>query len=253
LLSEILQCKRLDLYLKFDQPLKPVEVNQYREWIARRGKFEPLQYIVGKVDFYGLSFIVTPDVLIPRPETEILVDTIVNEYKTDSSKKILDIGVGSGCIAVSIAKNLVGSEVTGIDISGKAINVACKNSDTNGTSENLKLIVGDIKEHSFKNKFDAIVSNPPYVSKQEYATLQKEIIDYEPAIALTDDNDGLEFYRIIACKLNLLMNAGGKIYFEVGLEQSEKVVEILQANEVSNIKIIKDLSQIDRIVAGVKE
>ncbi len=253
MLSEILNCKRLDLYLKFDQPLKSNEVDKYREWIFRRGKFEPLQYITGKVEFYGITFRVTPDVLIPRPETEILVETILNDYKNNGAVKVLDIGVGSGCIAISLAKNLAGCEVLGIDISEDAIRIAGENSNACEAVDKLKLIAGDIRHQSFQEQFDLIVSNPPYVSKNEFETLQKEIKEYEPSIAVTDQNDGLDFYRIISTRLDSLLKPAGKIYFEIGKDQASEVADILRENGISKIIVIKDLQGIERIITGEKE
>jgi len=141
----------------------------------------------------------------------------------------------------------------GIDISQKAVDVASENSRTNETTEKLKLVVGDIREYNFENKFELIVSNPPYVSNKEYSTLQKEITDYEPLIAVTDQNDGLEFYRIIAGKFDSLLKPGGKVYLEVGQDQAESVAEILSQNGITKIRLVKDLQKIDRIVVGEKK
>lgn len=141
----------------------------------------------------------------------------------------------------------------GIDISQKAVEVASENSRTNETTEKLKLVVGDIREYNFENKFELIVSNPPYVSNKEYSTLQKEITDYEPLIAVTDQNDGLEFYRIIAGKFDSLLKPGGTVYFEVGQDQAESVAEILSQNGITKIRFVKDLQKIDRIVVGEKK
>jgi release factor glutamine methyltransferase len=141
----------------------------------------------------------------------------------------------------------------GIDISQKAVDVASENSRTNETTEKLKLVVGDIREYNFENRFELIVSNPPYVSNKEYNTLQKEITDYEPLIAVTDQNDGLEFYRIIAGKFDSLLKPGGTVYFEVGQDQAESVAEILSQNGITKIRFVKDLQKIDRIVVGEKK
>jgi release factor glutamine methyltransferase len=250
LLLEVLKCKRIDLYLRFDKPLKDNDIVIYRDWISRRGKFEPLQYITGKVEFYGLPFEVTPDVLIPRPETEILVEEIIKHCKEKNVKNILDIGTGSGNIPISLIKNIDGVKITSIDISNKALIVAEKNASMNGVESGIDFIVSDINDYKPEMKYDLIVSNPPYVGASEYSNLQNEIKNYEPGIAVTDSNDGLYFYRTIAEKSKSLLKNGGDIFLELGLGQAENVTEILTNNDFINIRCIKDLQQIDRVVTG---
>jgi release factor glutamine methyltransferase len=231
LLIEVLKCNRIDLYLRFDKLLKENDIDKYRDWISRRGKFEPLQYITGKVEFYGLPFEVTPDVLIPRPETEIMVEEIIKRCKEKNVKSILDIGTGTGNIPISLIKNTDEVKITSIDISNKALMVAEKNASLNGVESR-------------------IVSNPPYVGALEYPNLQNEIKNYEPGIAVTDSYDGLYFYRLIAEKSKLLLKNGGDIFLEIGIGQAQEVMEILTNNDFINIRCIKDLQQIDRIVTG---
>jgi release factor glutamine methyltransferase len=250
LLSEVLNCKRLDLYLRFDKPLKDNEIDKYRDWIARRGKFEPLQYIIGKVEFYGLPFEVTPDVLIPRPETEILVEEIIKRCKEKNVKSILDIGTGSGNIPISIVKNLDDVKITSIDISDKALSIAEKNAMLNGIESRISFINSDIKDYNTDIKFDLIVSNPPYVAAEEFPNLQNEIKNFEPGIAVTDSNDGLYFYRTIAEKSKSLMKKNGDIFLEIGIGRADNVTGILSANDIINIRCIKDLQQIDRVITG---
>ncbi len=251
LLAEILNCKRLDLYLKFDQPLKENEVDIYREWISRRGKFEPLQYIIGKVEFFGLQFKVTRDVLIPRSETEILVEEVINFAKDKSGLKILDIGTGSGNIPIALAKNLTNAEIISVDVSTKAIEVAKENALLNSVESKVEFILSDINHFKIETGlFDIVISNPPYVSAEEYPSLQKEIVEYEPSIALTDSNDGLDFYRTIAEKSKSFLKKEGKIFFEIGKEQFDDVEKILLKNNFLNIKITKDYQQIERVISG---
>jgi len=250
LLTEVLKCSRIDLYLRFDKPLKENELVQYRDWISRRGKFEPLQYIIGKVEFYGLPFEVSTDVLIPRPETEILVEEIIKRCKEKNVKSILDIGTGSGNIPISLIKNLEEVTVTSIDISHKALMVAEKNATLNGVESRINFIISDIIDYKPEMKYDLIVSNPPYVGAAEYPNLQNEIKNYEPGIAVTDSNDGLYFYRTIAEKSKSLLKTGGDIFFEIGIGQAEDITEILTSNDVINIRSIKDLQQIDRVITG---
>lgn len=250
LLSEILKCKRLDLYLKFDQLLKENEVTIYREWITRRGKFEPLQYIIGNVEFYGLPFKVTPDVLIPRPETEILVEEVIKFCKDKTGLKILDIGTGSGNIPIALTKYLNDVELTAVDISEKALSIARENAITNGVVERINFITADVKNFMSDYKFDIVVSNPPYVSKEEYPILQNEIKNYEPMVAVTDSSDGLDLYRTIAEKAKILLKSNGKIFLEVGKDQEKFIADILEKNDFINIYFVKDYQQIDRVVVG---
>ncbi|MBK7979487.1 MAG: peptide chain release factor N(5)-glutamine methyltransferase [Ignavibacteriae bacterium] len=254
LLANLLNCKRLDLYLKYDQPLKEIEINKYRELIARRGKREPLQYIIGNVEFYGLNFSVNPNVLIPRQETEILVDQIISNIDKNTKVKILDIGTGSGNIPIALAKNLPNVEIVAIDISGNAIAIAKFNSERNNVSDRINFINSDFNKYliSENHQFDIIVSNPPYIKIDEYNLLEKELTDFEPNIALTDFNDGLTFYRNISEKSKSLLKSNGQIYFEVGISQSGKVKEILENNNFSNIKLVKDYLEIERVVYGDK-
>jgi release factor glutamine methyltransferase len=253
LLAHVLKCKRLDLYLAFDRPLKENETDIYRELIVRRGKTEPLQYIVGTVEFYGLEFKVNPSVLIPRPETELLIEKILESVNKEDSLKILDIGTGSGNIAVSLAKNLSNSTLTAIDISEDAIEVAEENSELNNINGQISFYKIDfVNEQGFnESNFDLIVSNPPYVSINDYSELSPELKDHEPKIALTDNKDGLNFYSEISKKARTLLNKNGKLFFEVGMGQAEEVKTILIQNSFSDIEIFKDYSNIERVVKGV--
>ena len=255
LLADILKCKRLDLYLKFDQPLKEDEVNKYREFIARRGKYEPLQYITGSVEFFGLNFKVNPSVLIPRPETEILVETIINQNKERTGLTILDVGTGSGNIPIVLAKFLPQSKIVTIDVSDESINVAKENAELNQVNGNVEFVNRDVFVESFFENlnFDIIVSNPPYVSIEEYPSLQEEIVNYEPKYAVTDEEDGLKFYNRISQIAFKSLNEGGKLYFEIGQGQSKDINDILNQNKFSEIQIIKDYQNIDRVIYGTKK
>ncbi|MEW5843105.1 MAG: peptide chain release factor N(5)-glutamine methyltransferase [Bacteroidota bacterium] len=251
LLAEILNCKRLDLYLKFDQPLKENEVDKYRELISRRGKFEPLQYITGKAEFFGLTFKVNSSVLIPRPETELMVEAIIERFKSADGCRILDIGTGSGNISVTLAKFLENCSVTTIDTSEEIISLAKENAAQIGSSENINFIKADMNNYSTDGvPFDLIVSNPPYVSMADYSETQREIREFEPATAVTDFGDGLTFYKLISSRLNYILKTGGSIYLEVGMGQAAGVASILQERGVQKINFIKDYQQIDRIVYG---
>ena len=252
LLAHTLSCKRLDLYLSYDRPLNEDEVNIYREFIRRRSKYEPLQYIIGKVEFFGLEFIVNPSVLIPRQETEILVETIINSFKKEDNLKILDIGVGSGNISVSVAKHLHNSKITATDISEQALATAKNNAEMNSVSEKINFINHNILKDDLNEEFDIIVSNPPYISEKEFPELKDELKVYEPKSALTDFSDGLNYFKVISSKAKSLLKNNGKIFFEVGQGQSEDVEKILRENNFKEILIVKDYLKIDRVISGEK-
>ena len=252
LLAHALNCKRLDLYLSYDRPLNEDEVKVYREFIRRRIKSEPLQYIIGKVEFYGIEFNVNPSVLIPRQETEILVETIINSVNKDGSLKILDIGVGSGNISISLAKHLPYSKITATDISEQALETAKANAEMNNVLEKINFIKHDILSHNLNDEFDIVVSNPPYISREEFPQLKDELKVYEPQNALTDFSDGLNYYRIISSKAKEFVKSKGKIFFEVGQGQVEDVKRILAENNFNEISIVKDYLKIDRVISGVK-
>lgn len=253
LLAEILGCKRLDLYLKFDRPLNETEKDTYRDYIARRGKFEPLQYIVKNVEFYGLEFEVDSSVLIPRQETEILVENIIEHHKDKSGLNILDIGSGSGIIAITLAKYLPASKVTAIDVSPEAIEVAAKNSISSGTGTQIEFRKMDVLTDEVLNLsgFDIVVSNPPYISKSDFENSQKELF-FEPSIALTDNSDGYTFYRRISEVGKFILKEEGMLYFEAGEGQSGPIEKIMTENNYSRIEVFQDYLKINRVVKGVK-
>jgi release factor glutamine methyltransferase len=251
LLAHILNCKRLNLYLSFEKPLTEEEIDKYRELLKRRSNFEPLQYIIGKVEFYGIDFKVNPSVLIPRQETEVLVETIIEQYDKYDKLRILDIGTGSGNIAVSLAKYLDNSFITACDISEDALKTAKENAFLNSVNSRTEFIKIDfLKEEFIRNDFDVVVSNPPYISMEEFETLSPELKKYEPRVALTDFYSGFHFYEIISSKSNYLLKSGGKLFFEVGKGQFSKVSEILKKNNFQNINIKKDYLNIERVISG---
>ncbi len=255
ILCHVLKCKRIDLYIDFEKPLSKNELEEIKILIKRRLKREPLQYILGKTEFMGLEFKLTPDVLIPRPETEILVEktieTIKKEFAQKNLIKVLDIGTGSGNIAISLAKFL-GEKVYifGIDISEKAIELANENAKLNKV-ENVKFLALDLFSdefnEKFKNQFDIIVSNPPYISIDEVQTLQDEIKNYEPWIAITDGADGLKFFRRISSIAKDLIFEHGFVLVEMAYNQSEKVREIFTNAGFKEIEFFKDYLGIERV------
>jgi release factor glutamine methyltransferase len=252
LLADILNCKRLELYLSFDKPLKDIELDIYREFIKKRGHRIPLQYILGYVDFYGYKFCVDQNVLIPRPETELLVEKIIEDNSAKDKLRILDIGCGSGNISLVIANKIMQSDVIGIDVSAEAISNAEKNKSAIKENDNITFLQIDILNASVEHlgKFDIIVSNPPYISLNDFIELEPELRDYEPRISLTDELDGLSFYRKIVSLSKQMLNPKGRIYFEVGKDQYKPISEMMLKTGFSNMKVIKDYSGIERIVYG---
>jgi release factor glutamine methyltransferase len=252
LLADILNCKRLDLYLLFDRPLTELELQCYRDYLKSRSKFTPLQYILGKVDFYGLELNVNKSVLIPRPETELLVENIIKQFSDKNNQSILDIGFGSGNICIALAVNLEPVKLIATDINDEALKIAIQNAEHHNVSDKINFVKHDILNedlNSFQN-FDIIVSNPPYVSKESFPSLQKEITDFEPRSAVTDEHDGYTFFRVIAEKASKKLNDKGKLYFEIAEGQRNEVVQILGENNFANIEVIKDYQRIDRIICG---
>ena len=251
LLADILNCKRIDLYLTFDKPLAENELQLYRESIRKRAARIPLQYIIGNVDFYGLKLNVNNSVLIPRPETELLVEKIITDFKDINDLKILDIGSGSGNISLSLGKNLNNSITVGIDVSEKAIQVANQNkviSDVQNVEFKLFDVMKD--DPSILGKFNVVVSNPPYISEVDYHSLEPELKVYEPKVALTDNYDGLSFYKKIISLSKMLLYNPGYLYFELGKEQHKDVNQLMIDEKFSNIKVIKDYAGIERIICG---
>ncbi|MBF0576668.1 peptide chain release factor N(5)-glutamine methyltransferase [Dysgonomonas sp. GY617] len=215
--------------------------------VERLQNFEPIQYILGETEFYGLPFVVNENVLIPRPETEELVELILKENKTDQPR-ILDIGTGSGCIAISLKKYLLKSIVEGWDISKGALEVANLNSKNN--SANVLFTQVDILgEYPNQRTFDIIVSNPPYVLDSEKSEMHTNVLKYEPHTALfVADNNPLVFYNRIADVATQLLTNGGKLYFEINRMKGQETVKMLEDKGFSNTQLIKDISGNNRIV-----
>jgi len=255
LLADILKCKRLELYLMYDRPLTEKELTEYREYLKRRSTFEPAQYIIGTVEFYGLEFKVSPAVLIPRPETEILVEAVINSVNKEDELRIMDIGSGSGNISIAIAVNLPNAFVTGIEISESAIKVAEENLKKYDLNKRVSFLNYDILSvnRDELSDYDIIVSNPPYVSKADYGKVQKEILNYEPDIAVTDFDDGYKFYREIISLSAQILKPNGKIFLEIAQGQSKKISEFMKENNFKEISIVQDYQKIDRVIYGVKK
>ncbi len=255
LLAHVLRLKRIDLYLQFERILTPEELAKYREFIQRRIKFEPIEYITGEQEFMGLKFKITPDVLIPRTETELLVENVLDNLQQHpkQSRKILDIGTGSGVIAISIAHFCEYCHVTGIDLSEKVIGIARENAQLNEV-ENISFLVQDALNinSDFIQQYDMILMNPPYVSEQDYINLHSQVRDYEPRSALFAGEEGLDFYRHFIPTVKTRLKDQATIFMEIGYNQKEEIEKLLSHQNFKSIEFFQDYSKIDRIVKAQK-
>lgn len=240
--------KRIDLALNIDLEFSENDLNVWNEILEKLKLEIPIQYIIGTTSFYSLDFEVNDDVLIPRPETEELVEWIIKENSKKKYLKILDIGTGSGCIAISLAKNLSNSQVFALDISVKALAIAKKNAQVNKV--NIDCIQKNIlKVNDLNRKFDIIVSNPPYVRNLEKLEIQKNVLDNEPHLALfVDDNDALIFYKKIAEIAKINLNKNGQLFFEINQYLGSETVELLNNLGFKNIELRQDIYGYNRMI-----
>lgn len=215
--------------------------------LDRLKTFEPIQYIIGETEFFGLPFHVTKDVLIPRPETEELVELILNENKK-SGLKVLDIGTGSGAIAIALAKHLEKADIEAWDISEEALKIATFNAESNAVDITFRN-VDVLKDYPTDTKFDIIVSNPPYILEKEKSEMDQNVLDYEPHTALfVPDNNGLLFYDRIADIALDLLEPNGKLYFEINQAKGEDTVQLVKSKGFINVSLFQDLNKNDRMV-----
>lgn len=248
LLSHVLRQERIYLYVHFDEPMEQNELSKFREYVKKRAQHVPIAYIIGEREFMGLPFKVTKDTLSPRPDTEILVENVLNNVDKDKEIEIVDIGTGSGAIILSLLVNLPKAQGKTVDISSKAIEVAKENAVNLQVNDRCEFFVGDLFAPLNGNKFDLIVSNPPYIPQKDIATLEDDVKEYEPVSALTDGGDGLSYYRRLLSEGKAYIKENGFIALEIGIYQSEDVKQIAMDNGWKNIKIIKDYAGIDRVV-----
>ncbi len=246
LLTEVFGVSALELYAGKETSFSPDERKQLDDILARLQKYEPLQYIIGVEHFFGLTFEVNPSVLIPRPETAELVEWILGEGK--EGMKVLDIGTGSGCIAISLAKQLAHADVTSWDISSEALQVAECNARRNGVE--VRFQQKDVLQAKPEGeKFDVIVSNPPYITEREKTDMEANVLEWEPDLALfVPDDDPLRFYRKIAELGRDLLTQGGTLYFEINRAYGRETVCMLEALGYRNIELRKDMAHNDRMI-----
>lgn len=248
LLSHILGKDRMYLYVNFDQPLRAAELTVFREAVKKRALRLPVAYITGTKEFMGLNFEVSPAVLIPRPDTEILVEAALNRLEKIDQPTILDIGTGSGAILISVLAKLKSAKGTAVDISNEALAIAAENARNNGVADRVAFCQGDLFQPVNGRVFDAVLSNPPYIPDNDIAQLAPEV-RREPRLALAGGRDGLDFYRRIISEGSRFVTPDGFIAVEVGIGQAKALAEL--TNEAGTLEvedIIKDYSGIDRVV-----
>lgn len=249
LLARVLNKDRVYLYANFDLPVNSQEREIYREFVKRRAQGEPSAYITGSKEFMSLNFKVSSDVLIPRSDTEVVVESVIDIVNRDESIRICDVGTGSGAIAISLAYYLPKAIVYAIDISPKALEVAKENALNNNV--NVNFLLGDLLTPlQASPSFDVITANLPYISPDEFKELDKEVKDFEPTSALVAEDDGLSLYRKLIPQAYELMAKGAYLFFEIGYNQGERAMELVQ--DFTEIELIKDLAGRDRVIKARK-
>jgi release factor glutamine methyltransferase len=253
LLRDALSIGRTELYLRLDDSMSVEDQSVFRSLLQRRMRHEPVAYITGRQEFWSFNFQVTPDVLIPRPETERLVETalqVTSGFPADLPLRILDIGTGSGVLAVTLAKELPQAQVFATDISLSTAALARANAARHGLSERINFVVGDLLEGiCIGMPFNVIITNPPYVRSRELATLSPEIKDWEPHLALDGGTDGLDFYRRIASQANSYLVPGGVLLLEIGFDMAQDVLELFNAQpHYERAQIVRDYAGKDRVI-----
>lgn len=253
LFTGLLGCDRASLYLNKALVLDKDKLYLVSSALKRRVKGEPIQYILGKTEFMGLEFKVTPDVLIPRPETEILAETVIKYADRLSPCSILELGTGSGCIAVSLAKYLPGLKITATDVSRKALTVARYNAKLNKVGRKINFLKGDLFKvfpAHYGAGYEVCVSNPPYIASSEIKRLQPEV-QFEPEVALNGGSDGIYFYKNIIKSSPKYLRRRGFLILEIGFGQKDAVKEIFQnSGYFEIIEVIKDYNNLDRVIVS---
>jgi release factor glutamine methyltransferase len=247
LLADALGLDRVGLYLNYDRPLAAGELTLFRDRVGRRARREPVQYILGRVEFWSLPFVVNPAVLIPRPDTEILVEEALK--RAPAAAAILDVGTGSGAIAVALAHELTGATVEGVDLSPAALAVAAENARRNGVAGRTTFSEADLARLP-AGPFDLILSNPPYIAEGDLGGLMPEVRDFEPRLALAGGADGLDSYRLLAGQAAATLRPGGWMLLEVGIGQAPAVMELLAEAGLREVFSRDDYAGIPRVVGG---
>ncbi|GAB4147405.1 MAG: peptide chain release factor N(5)-glutamine methyltransferase [Planctomycetaceae bacterium] len=249
LLAHARGCGRIELYTRYAEPLTDAHRAIMRDLVKRRANSEPVAYLVGHREFFSLDFRVTPDVLIPRPDTETLVLELLDIAKPLTSPRILEIGTGSGCIAITAAVHLPNADITATDISPAALDIARQNAKTHGVHNRIEWRQGDLfAPLPSDSQFDVIVSNPPYIREDELPTLQRDVGFHEPELALVAGPDGLSVIRRIVEQANVYLRAGGTLMMEIACEQSTVVQDLLNNNDgFDSVRMVNDLTGRPRV------
>ncbi|WP_027623661.1 peptide chain release factor N(5)-glutamine methyltransferase [Clostridium lundense] len=252
LLSKILKKDKLFIMLNRDFKVEKEEAEEYFKLVNLRKNKMPIKYILGECEFMGLNFNVKEGVLIPRPDTEILVQYSLKDIEENNYKHICDVCCGSGIIGISVGKLTEDTLVDCFDIMDTPLEVTKKNILFHKLEERVKVYKSDLLKYAIENcrKYDMIISNPPYIKENIIETLMDDVKNYEPHVALSGGEDGLNFYRKIIEESKLLLNKNGSIAFEIGYDQGEEVMTLLKNNDFYNIECIKDLAGLDRVVKG---
>jgi release factor glutamine methyltransferase len=258
LISHILQMKRIELYTQFNKSVTTYQLDQLHDLIKRAGQNEPVAYLIGKTEFYSLEINVTPDCMIPRPETELLVERAIEFLRTRTGTQfVCDVCTGSGCVAVAIGKNHPNARIIATDISDAALKVAATNIKKHQLESRITLLAGDLFDPLVpqidSEKFDLIVCNPPYVSASEFEALDKNVKDYEPKLSLFAGTDGLDIHRRIIENADPFLKLDAALMLEIGYTQGQAVGQLLeQTKAFGEIKIEKDFQNNDRIAFARK-
>jgi len=256
LLGYVLKKERIFLISHDDEFICDNAYDEFIEYINKRISGIPLQYIIGSQEFMSLNFNVNPSVLIPRPETEVLVEEVIkyiSQFSGENDINVLDIGTGSGCISISIVANSERTFITAVDISKEALQTAIKNAQMHGAFQRIQFVESNLFKGVLEQKFDVIVSNPPYISTDAIMGLQTEVKDHEPMWALNGGNDGLDYIRGIIKEAHIYLKSGGLLALEIGHDQAQRVTALIaRKEEYRNIKVTKDYSGIDRVVTAIK-
>ena len=248
LLLHLIERDRAFLLTHPDLLLTTDQTAQYESWLRRRALHEPIQYILGEQEFFGLTFAVTPDVLIPRPETEHLVEALLARVPHDRPLRIADVGTGSGAIAVALSYALPEAQVTGLDISEAALAIAKRNAETHHVAGRMRFLTSDVLSAVASERFDAIVSNPPYVAEADRASLEPQVRDYEPSGALFAGTSGLDVYERLIPEAHAALEPGGWLLTEIGQGQRDALTQLLSG--WNNVGFIDDLQGIPRVACA---
>ena len=251
LLSSSLQLDRSQLILNLDKKIKNKEKEIFFNYIERRKKSEPIAYITGYKEFWKNKFKVDKNVLIPRPDTEVIVEQVLDDLNINSSKKILDIGTGSGCILLSILRERKKCTGVGVDISKNAIKLAKYNAKIQHIKNRIRFLNSDI-DNFYGDKYDLIISNPPYVKLHKINSLDKDIKNFEPKVALNGGVDGYTKIRLTIKKSSTLIKKRGKLFLEVGFDQTRETLKLLKLNGFYTNKVVKDLANANRCLVSTK-